>query len=171
MEPSIANMAKSIYFNGDGDKYELWEVKFLGQLRLQNLLKIVTCTDDVDTEENAKVFSQLAIVLDDRSLSLIINDAKDDGRKAIGILRDYYLGKSKPRLISLYTELTTLRLNSEEDITNYIIRAERASNALKNAGENFSDSLLVAIVLKGLSKKYKLSQLFYHREKKNLLED
>jgi len=166
MEPSIANMAKSIYFNGDGDKYELWDIKFLGHLRLQDLFKVVTCTDDVDTEENAKVFSQLAIVLDDRSLSLIINDAKDDGRKAIGILRDYYLGKSKPRLIALYTELTTLRLNSEEDITNYIIRAERASNALKNAGENFSDSLLVAIVLKGLTEKYKtFSTVISQREK------
>src|SRR5215469_16604214 len=159
-------MAKSIYFNGDWDKYELWEIKFLGQLRLQNLLKVVTCTDNVDTKENAKVFSQLAIVLNDRSLSLIINDAKDDGRKAIGILRDYYLGKSKPRLISLYTELTTLKLNSEEDITNYIIRAERASNALKNAGENFSDSLLVAVVLKGLSEKHKtFSTVISQREK------
>ena len=65
-----------------------------------------------------------------------------------------------------YTELSTLKLNSEEDITNYIIRAERASTTLKNAGENFSDSLLVAIVLKDLNEKYKtFSTVISQREK------
>src|ERR1700755_2234301 len=71
---------RRLYFDGDVEKYELWEVKFLGHLRLQNLLHVINdSTADADGDDNAKVFAELVLVLDDRSLSLIIRDAKDDG--------------------------------------------------------------------------------------------
>jgi hypothetical protein len=96
--------SRNLIFNGDDDKYELWEIKFLAYLRLQGLLSVVTAADDVaDADKNGKVFAELILVLDDRSLSLIMRDAKDDGKKAIQILRDHYLGTSKPRIIALYT--------------------------------------------------------------------
>ena len=40
-------------------------------------------------------------------------------------------------------------------ITDYILQAEKASTALKLAGEEVSDSLLVAMSLKGLPNEYK----------------
>jgi len=89
--------------------------------------------------------------LDDRSLSLVMRDAVDDGRKALQILRDRYAGKGKPRIITLYTELTSLQKMSSESITDYVIKAETAATALHNSGENISDSLL-----KGLPSSYKL---------------
>ena len=49
------------------------------------------------------------------------------------ILRNYYLGASKPRVISLYKKLTALKSNSEEELIDYIIRAEAAVAALKKA--------------------------------------
>ena len=41
-------------FDGDESKYELWEVKFLGHLRLQRLYSVIAATDDgdVDDDEN-----------------------------------------------------------------------------------------------------------------------
>ena len=33
-----------LYFDGDSDKYELWEVKFLGYLRTLKLHDVVTAT-------------------------------------------------------------------------------------------------------------------------------
>ena len=93
-------------------------------------------------------------MLDDISLSLVIRDAKNDGRKAIQILRAHYLGTSKPRIISLYTELTTLRKGSDETALEYLIRAENFASALNSAGEQVSDGLLIAMVLKGLPKEY-----------------
>lgn len=147
-------------FNGDENKYELWEVKFLGHMRLQKLHNVIEKPDGEtpdnapSTEKLSECFAELVQYLDDRSLSLVIRDAKNDGRKALTILREHYLGGSKPRVIALYTELTSMRMNDEENSTDYVIKAENAANALKMAGETVSDSLLIAMMLKGLPSRF-----------------
>ncbi|CAL4095811.1 unnamed protein product, partial [Meganyctiphanes norvegica] len=143
-----------LLFNGEEGKYELWEVKFMGYLRTVKLHGVVTA-DAPDAEKNAQVFAELVQLLDDTSLSLVIRDARDKGKEALMILRDHYLGSSKPRIISLYTELTSLKMAGNEKVTDYMIRAETASASLKAAGETISDSLLIAMVLKGLPQEYK----------------
>ena len=146
-----------VCFDGDADKFELWEVKFRSYLRIQKLLGVIDEPDatKIDPAQNARVFSELVILLDDRSLSLVIRDARDDGRRSLSILREHYMGHSKPRIIALYTELTSLKLGENEDITNFIIRAEKSANSLKQSGETISDGLLVAMVLKGLPSSYR----------------
>ena len=64
-----------------------------------------------------------------------MRDAKDDGRKALKILRYHYMDKSKPRVLALYTELTSLQKGHDECITDYVLRAETAAASLKSAGE------------------------------------
>ena len=71
------------------------------------------------------------------------------------ILREHYLSKGKPKVISLYTEQTSLRRLESESIRDDIIRTENISNALKEAGEVISDGLLIAVVLKGLPPNFK----------------
>lgn len=140
-------------FDGDERKYELWEIKFIGYLRLKKLHETILTplADDAseaarttDATKNADAFAEMIQCLDDRSLSLIIRDAKDDGRKALGILREHYKSKGKPRVITLYTELTTLKMGDDERVTDYMLRAETAATSLKSADENISDSLLIA---------------------------
>jgi len=84
-----------------------------------------------------------------------MRDAIDHRRKALQILRAHYDGTGKPRVISLYTELTSSVKSANESVTDYVIRAEAAATALKNAGGTVTDSLLVAMVLKGLPQSYK----------------
>ena len=154
-----------LIFDGDERRYELWEVKFLGYLRLKKLSETILTplADDAsqqviaaDSVKNMDAFAVLIQFLDDRSLSLVIRDAANDGRKALGILREHYLSKGKPRVISLYTELTSLKKSADEDITDYMLRAETSATSLKSAGEQVSDSLLIAMIIKGLfSAEYK----------------
>lgn len=111
-------------------------------------------------------FNELVQCLDDRSLSLVIREANNDGRKALRVLREHYQGKGKPRIIALYTELTSLRMNDGETTTDYIIRAETAATTLRAAGEVMSDGLLVAIALKGLLSSYRtFATVVMQREK------
>jgi len=136
-------------FDGDERKYEQWEVKFLGYMRLQKLKDTILPPPDtkVDAAKNEEAFAELIQFLDDKSLSLVMRDAVDDGKKALEILRQHYAGSGKPRIISLYTELTSLVKRSDESVTDYVIRAETAAAALNTANENVSDSLLIAMVL------------------------
>ena len=147
-------------FDGDEAKYELWEIKFLGYMRLQKLHEVIVPKEGEEETapeavKNGDAFAELVQYLDDRSLSLVMRDAVNDGRKALKILRAHYIGTGKPRIIALYTELTTLKMATEECVTDYVIRAETSTTSLKTAGENISDSLLIAMVLKGLPPEYK----------------
>ena len=116
---------RGLLFDGDESRYELWEVKFLAQMRLQKLYNIFVPTEDETTEptasKKADAFAELVQCLDDRSLSLVIREARDDGRRALQVLRQHYQGKGKPRVIALYTELTTLRKVDNEATVDYVI--------------------------------------------------
>ena len=98
-----------LMFSGEEQDYDLWEVRFLGYMNLQGLKKVIlpsTCTEgNQDTEENEKAYSELVMLRDEKSLSMIMTDAIEDGRKALSILRDHYRGSSKLRILTLYTNL------------------------------------------------------------------
>ena len=101
-----------LIFDGDERNYEKWEVKFIGYMRLQKLKETIL-SDGVaeqapDVDKNEEAYAELIQFLDDTSLSLVMRDAVDDGNKALKILREHYAGGGKPRIISLYTELTSL---------------------------------------------------------------
>jgi len=141
-------------FNGDERQYELWEIKFLGLMRIKKLISVFNDNVTPDPEKNAEAFAELIQCIDDRSLLLVIRDAKDKGKESLDILRNHYRPKGKARIITLYHELTSLALSPGESITDFIIRAETAANTLRQIGETVSDSLLIAMVLKGLPSSY-----------------
>ena len=177
----VAQNHRNLFFNGEETNFEIWETKFLSYLRLQKLLDYVvdkegkfltgpahtvvgggaegvpvaTTTLPDDASKNKEVFATLVQFLDDKSISLIIRDANNDGRGALKILRDHYIGSTKPRIISMYYELTSLHLSPTESVTEYLIRAENYVARLKEAGEKVSESLLIAMLVKGLPETYR----------------
>ena len=142
------------YFNGVESSFEIWELKFLSYLRLCGLHKTLQNSSSINEEENAEVFAELMQCLDDRSINLVIRDARDDGRKALDILSKHYRPKGKARVITLYTELTSLRKEKSESVTDYLVKAETITAALREADEVISDSLLIAMILKGLPESF-----------------
>ena len=149
-----------LQFDGDREKYEIWEIRFLAHLRTLNIRDVITAEDApeaaADIRKNERAYSEMVNFLDDTSLSLIMRDAADNGREALKILRAHYAGHSKQRVITLYTELTRLVKEETETVTDYIIRVEKVMTALRNAGENLSDGLMIAMALKGLPDSFKL---------------
>ena len=150
-----SNQWQNLTFDGDKRKFELWETKILGYMKLKKLKDVLVSTNQPSAEKNEQAFAELIQFLDERSFSLVMRDARDDGREVFRILREHYARSGKPRIITLYNQLTTLQKRDSETMTDYILRAETASKVLKTAEEIVSDALLVAIVLKGLPDDYR----------------
>ena len=140
--------SQRLLFDGDDTKYELWEARFLGYLQTLKLKETIVPSDE-------ECYAELIQLLDDKSLSLVMRDAASDGRKALEILREHYASQGKPRIVALYTELTSLKKGENETVTDYIIRGEKSITALRNAKEALSDGLVIAMILKGLPDSYK----------------
>ena len=178
MSGYVLSNHRNLVFNGEETNFEIWETKFLSYLRLQKLLDYVvdeagnfltgpaqtavaggnegaTQAAPDDSVKNKEVFATLVQFLDDKSINLIIRDAKNNGREALKILREHYIGSTKPRIIAMYYELTSLNLSQNESVTEYLIRAENYVARLKEAGESVSESLLIAMLVKGLPETYK----------------
>ena len=164
-----------VIFDGDETNYELWETKMLAYMRLKKLKSVIlpaTAAEAADpataptSDQKEEAFSELIFLLDERSQNLIMRDAKDDGRKALEILRQHYAGHGKQRIISLYITLTSLSKQKGENVTDYMLRAEKAATSLKSAGQIISDELLVAMVLKGLPARYKPFEVVINQQTK-----
>ena len=163
-----------LYFDGDERKFEQWLVKFMAYMKLKGLKNVIdpppitstpappdpndadavaaataaaVAAANKDAEDNSLAYSELVQFIDDRSLSLIMRDAKDDGREAIRILKEHYQGSGKPRLLSLFTELANLSKKPTEQMTDYVLRAEKYAAALETVGHTVDESMLIAMVL------------------------
>lgn len=146
-----------LLFDGDEKSYELWETRFLAHMELRGLRDVILDNPEIDSEDegaiaedeakNGEAYAELVQCLDNKSLSLVMRDAKCDGRKALAILHEHYAGKDKPRVVSLYCELSSLYKASNETVTDYIIRAETIFTSLRRADEQISDGLQIAMVV------------------------
>ena len=164
-----------LLFDGNEENFEFWETKFLAYMNTLTPELKTTITKSApavataaDTALNGRAYSELIQFLDDKSLSLIIREAADDGRKALGILRKEYAGISKPKIVQLYIQLTTLEMGSDS-VTEYIIRAEKIITSLKRAKELSSEALIIAMILKGLPDSFKAFSIYVNTRDEDLL--
>ena len=84
-----------------------------------------------------------------------MREAVDNTRKVLNILRGYYAGKGKPSVIS-YTQLSSLKKDTNKSVTDYVIRTETILIPLRNARQTVDDASIIAMILKSLSRHFDL---------------
>ena len=85
-------------FDGNTDTYNIWETRFIIYLYKldEKLVKAIepkeeSVDDDTDlASKNRRAYAELTQVIDEKSLELIMNDNKNDGRAALATLRQHY---------------------------------------------------------------------------------
>lgn len=98
--PSASNQWRKLSFDRDERKFELWERKFLDYMKIRKLKHVLVGNDEttITADQNATAFSELIQFLDERSITIIMRDVRDDGRKAFQILQEHYAGVANPEL-------------------------------------------------------------------------
>ena len=100
-----------LVFNGDKKNFKLWETRFLAHMELRSHREVILEDPEIPNEDeaalvedeakNGEAYAQLVQCPDNKSLSLVMKDAKRDGRRALGILREHYAGKDNFVSLSL----------------------------------------------------------------------
>ena len=96
-----SNQWQNLVFDGDERKYELWEAKILGYLKLKGKKEVLD-VGEIDADKKELTFAGLGQQLNKRSLSLEMHSSKDNAREALRVLRAHYAGRGKPIIIKLY---------------------------------------------------------------------
>ena len=130
------------------------------------LLDRVKTTPQKDVETNAErdkrekeeadlaklqymVWCELVQCLDKGSINFI-RGHKPNGTAAWAALTKLHKSTERPRVQSLMSQLTGLKMTTGEKVTEYLTKAEGLKLDLEEAGEAVSDALFTAMVLKGL---------------------
>ncbi|KAF7214567.1 putative LOC107376767-like protein [Nothobranchius furzeri] len=155
------------WFHGEEARYHISEKRFLAYMKTIGLKEVILgrqlATGANDAQEAAEfgrknelAYAELCGCLDDKTPTLILYEAPDDGKKSLEILRHHFESEEKPQIFGLYTELNNVQMANGEELADYLARVEKIVDALNRAKETLSDALLVAMVLKGLTHEYDL---------------
>ena len=147
---------ESLLFSGKQEDFQYFEVKFEARCHLLKLTKIL----NGDNTENRKyddinmtLWCELVQCLDRKSL-LLVRQHKNNGYEAWKTLKSHYKSCERPRIQNLLQKLTNLKLEHNENVSDYLIRTEDLSINLEEANEGISESMLCSLTLKGLPREF-----------------
>ena len=96
-----------------------------------------------------KLWCELMQCLDRKSTSFL-RPHKGNGTAAWKALKQHYKSSERPRIQQTLDKLTNLKMNHGEPMADYLARAEDLQMDLKEVDEALKESMLRAIILKGL---------------------
>ena len=132
--------------------FPIWQQRFSIFLTRKGLDKVLE-EDNPCPIQNCQVYADIVDAVDDISLGLILNDAKNDGKKAYNILIDYYLGSHRARKNNTIKDLIRVSLKSNETIIQFTCRVDRMRDTLAQYNLK-DDDLIITCVLNGLPKRF-----------------
>ena len=164
---TVQSKLETLLFSGKDEDFEYFAERFEARLHLLKLRRVLLdqetlaeATEANFAEEETRlqekqfdVWCELVQCLDKRTVSLV-KIAKPNGTLAWKLLNDCFKSRERPRIHQLLNKLTNLRLESQEKVRDYLIRAEELQLNLTDVGENISDQMLCSVVLKGLPSRF-----------------
>ena len=105
-------------------------------------------------EDKILIWCELVQFLDKELLIMRRHDCKNYDPKAWRELQGRFKSAEKPRVMTLMTQLTSLKLGGGESMELYLNRAREISYNLQEVKEPVSDSMLTSLVLRGLPEMY-----------------
>lgn len=100
-----------------------------------------------------RVWCELTQCLDRKSL-MLVRRHKPNGAAAWKALMGHYKSSERPRIHKTLSQLTSMKMTGCEQVADYLSRAEELQMDLAEAGEPVTDSMFIAMLLKGLSTEY-----------------
>lgn len=153
----------------DGYDFSLWKMKMTGLLLAKDLLEVVINPVDgklfvtgskLNKEEvewsrkTKKAYGILLLALGAEQLRLVQQVTVGDANGIWKILLDNYERKSMATKVQLYEMLFNIKMEGSETINLYIARLTEMDVKLKQQQENLSESVLLYVLLKGLTSNY-----------------
>ena len=143
----------SLLFKGQSKDYLIFSERFkcvLGVYGLDGVL-VEGHTDANNAAKKKKVYQLLVNAIDDESFKLIFTEAKDDGKKALEILSDRYLGSKSDLEVELLTELFDVKIHNNEDHIKFINRIDLIKSQLESNNIKLPDKAFTVLALRGLA--------------------
>ena len=143
-----------LQFSGNEDDWPFWSEKFESYIHTNKLRKYLVGDENGTAEQKYDIWAYLIQCLDKRSVMMLKSQCKGDGPAAWKALAAHFSSTETPRVMTLLERFTSLVLKPDEEMVDYLIRAEELSTSLEQAGEKVSENLVISVVLKGLPSSY-----------------
>ena len=150
----MEKLSHHLVFSGEEEDFAYWSEVFEGYMHRKKLRKELIGEEESTAEQKYDIWAELIQFLDKRSVMMLTSECRGDGPAAWTLLKSRFANDGTPRRMALLQQLTILVLKENEEMMDYLVRAESLTNSLKTAGEEISDSLLISVVLKGLPKAF-----------------
>ena len=145
-------------FDGINDHYLPWIEVFDAHKEDMNLGHVET-QDNPDPAENKKLYYTLIKCLPYKCIQIVSANAKHNGKLALSILKDHYLGDVSSRRRVALQEAANIKWNEEDTYQTYTTRLDVLKAKLSSLGL-LNEPQLIVSAMTGLPKKY--SQIKIH---------
>ena len=143
----------TLRFSGDPKHWLIFSERFkciLGVYNLDNVL-VTNHADANDEAKKKKVYQLLVSAINDETFKIIYADAKNDGKKALEILSERYLGSKSDLEVELLTDLFDVQIQCNENHTKFISRIDLIKSQLESNNVKLPDKAFTVLALRGLT--------------------
>jgi hypothetical protein len=171
---AVKSKLEKLIFSGKEEDFSYFAELFEARIYVLKLSKVlldkIKVTAEKDDETNDQrvdreaeeaalaelrysLWCELVQCLDRKSV-LLVRAHKGNGCAAWKALVHNFKSSERPRIQGLMTKLMSLRMEANETMVDYLVRAEELQMDLEDANQGVTGAMFSAMILKGLSKDY-----------------